>query len=486
MTSLSDFAEIIARQFWRMALVGALCAGAAAWALLTMTPVFEARTLLLYKLGREYLFVPDVGEVGPGVRAPDPGDLQQIVGAEMQIIANRDLRRRFVAEFGVERIFPGMIPGPEAEAMAADALGGMVSVGLIPNTLMVDVRVRHPDPAVAADMANTLVSLYFERRNAVFAGRDADYYRSRLVSAQAAVDRLADETRRLLDGGDPLSFETERGILVARQATLQSQIAEDEALKTGLAVRLASLESDLATLPDTVVEYRTLDRNPVVSAAQSRIVTLAAQREATTATLGGGHPTVQALTREIDALQRSVADEPAEIEVGGRIATNPIRARAEGEVFALRAQFGEVEARLAHLGAELARNAAALSEAAAVLPDLTALQRAADLQAGQLAEFDARLRDVTAEAAQGGTPLGSVRVLERATPPIDPVGAPKSVRLLVSLILGGALGFAAGMAAHFSRPTILTAGMFERRLGAPVLAEITRRSTRARAPRYAN
>ena len=177
--------------------------------------------------------------------------------------------RKIASGVGVERIFPGMIPGPEAEAMAADALGGMVSVGLIPNTLMVDVRVRHPDPAVAADMANTLVSLYFERRNAVFAGRDADYYRSRLVSAQAAVDRLADETRRLLDGGDPLSFETERGILVARQATLQSQIAEDEALKTGLAVRLASLESELATLPDTVVEYRTLDRNPVVSAAQT-------------------------------------------------------------------------------------------------------------------------------------------------------------------------------------------------------------------------
>ncbi|NCO88250.1 MAG: hypothetical protein GW886_16675, partial [Rhodobacterales bacterium] len=191
---MSDFAEIVARQFWRMVIIGGLCAAAAAYALLSMTPSFEARTLLLYKLGREYLFVPDIGEVGPGVRAPDPGDLQQIIGAEMQIIANRELRRRFIDEFGAARIFPDFVEGPDAEEAAIEALSGMVSVGLIPNTLMVDVRVRHPDPAVAADMANALVALYFKRRNAVFAGRDAEYYRSRLLSAQAAVDRLSAET----------------------------------------------------------------------------------------------------------------------------------------------------------------------------------------------------------------------------------------------------------------------------------------------------
>jgi len=486
MMSLSDFAEIVARQFWRMVIIGGLCAAAAAYALLSMTPSFEARTLLLYKLGREYLFVPDIGEVGPGVRAPDPGDLQQIIGAEMQIIANRELRRRFIDEFGAARIFPDFVEGPDAEEAAIEALSGMVSVGLIPNTLMVDVRVRHPDPAVAADMANALVALYFKRRNAVFAGRDAEYYRSRLLSAQAAVDRLSAETRGLLGGRDPLSFETERAILVSRQATLQSQIAEAEAMAAGLRVRRDALAAEVAPLSQTVVEYRNLERNPVVSAARAREVVLLAQREAAIGSLGAGHPSVQALTREIEALQRSVVGAPEEIEVGGRIGANPALARAEAELSSLRAQLGELDARLAHLRGELARNDAALASAAAVMPELAALQRAADLQGGKLAEFDARLRDVAAEEADGGTPLGSVRVLEPASPPVAPVGAPKKIRLLVALILGGAVGFAAGMLAHFARPTLLTAGMLERRLGAPVLAEIGVRRTGSRALRYAD
>lgn len=475
--SLSDVVEIIGRQFWRMVLIGGLCAGAAGWALLSASPTFEARTLLLYKLGREYLYVPSAGTVTPGVRAPDPGDMMQIIGAEMQIVANRHLKRRFLEEFGVQRIFPDATSDPEAMEAAIDALRGLVTVSLIPNTLMVQILVRHEDPAVAAEMANKLVDLYLESRGAVFSQRDTDFLRTRLKMAREGEDRFAAEIRALLGGVDPLVFDTDRDIRISRRTALEKEIAEVETRIVSVTNRMEELEGAVATLTPTIVEYRNVERNPVVLEAEARIVALEAEHVAAAASLGAAHPTVLALSRQIEGARQIVQNEPAETESGGRIAANPVRMRAEMDLAEARIERRELEARHAHLVSERDANALALAQAASVSSELARLQRMADLQREEAAQYDARLRDSIAEETQGASSLGSVRILERATPPSTPVGAPKSVRLIIAVLFGGIVGLLVGALSYFSRPTILTPDMLERRLRAPVLAEIGWRRT---------
>lgn len=484
--SLSDIAEVVGRHFWRMALVGGLCAAGAAWVMLSAPPTYEARALLLYKLGREYVYVPDIDETAPGVRSPDPGDLMQIVGAEMQIFTNRELRRRFIDEFGVERIFPGADEDAPTDRdpmdVALEGLRRIVTVGVVPNTLMAEVRVRHGDPVTAADMTNELIGHYLLRRAEVFGQRDSDYLQRRLEAARRGAEDIESKRRALMGGLDPLVFETERDIRIARQAALETEIADAETGVAGLSSRRAGLEREMATLPPTVVEHRNVERNPIVSDAQSRLLTLGAQREATVASLGAAHPTVRALDREIEGLRRIVLEQPAEIEIGGRIAVNPARSRAEVDLADVVAGLSELEARRAHLVAEREANAAALARAASVYSELAALEQAAAIQLAQVARFEASLRDSLAEDAGGGGSPGSVRVLERATPPIIPVDPPKSVRLIVALMFGGIVGLAAGALSYLARPTVLTPRMLEQRLGAPALAELPWRRPRRGAP----
>ena len=470
--SLADIAEIVGKQFWRMVLIGSLCAAGAGWALLSSQPTFEARTLLLYKLGREYLYVPDAEDATPGVRAPDPGDLMQIIGAEMQIVVNRELRRRFIEEFGVGRIFPGATPENLPIDTAMEALRSIVTVGLIPNSLMVELRVRHGDPAIAAEMANRLVDLYLERRGAVFVQRDSDYFRARLETARRDADQLDAQIRELLDGVDPLVFETNREILVGRQATIQTEIAALETSIASLLTRREKLEENIASLNATVVEYRTVERNPVIVEAEARIIALQAQQTATIASLGAAHPTVRATAREIEELSKIIERQPTEIETGGRMGVNPARQRDEIALSDANVELSELEARRAHLLRESEANAEALARVAAISSELTTLQRAVELQRNEVAQYDARLRDSLSQETQGRNSLGSVRILERAEPPITPIGAPKLVRLIVAILFGGVIGLAAGVLSYLVRPTILTPHMLERRLGAPALAEI--------------
>jgi uncharacterized protein involved in exopolysaccharide biosynthesis len=190
------------------------------------------------------------------------------------------------------------------------------------------------------------------------------------------------------------------------------------------------------------------------------------------------------MTREIEGLTRLIEGQPAEIEVGGRVSSNPARTRALDAIAEARTSQQEHEGRLAALEAERDANAAALARVAALAPGLATLQRKAEVQRDQVAMFDARLRDSLADEAQGRGSVDSVRVLETATPPIGAVGAPKAVRLIAALLFGGIVGFAAGMLSHFANPTVLTAKMLERRLRAPVLAEIEWRRRNRGAPHF--
>lgn len=474
--SASDIVEIIAQQFWRMVLVGALCAGAIGWLMWSSTPLYEARTLLLYKLGSEYLYFPSDGETTPGVRAPDPGDLSQIIGAEMQIVVNRELRRRLIAEIGVLRVFPGFPPeaadSEEWLDTGAEMLRGMVTVGLVPNTQMVDIRMRHGDPVIAAELANGLVDLYLKSRLEIFTQRDSEYFRGRLGLAKEQARIVENRIRALLGDVDPLLFETEQEILISRQSTLQREIADIESALVGAQATKASLERELAGMPETIVEYREIQRNPVIVAAENRVVVLEAERSAIIATLGRTHPSVRTLEREIEALRLAAQDKEAQVEVGSRIISNPMWLRARTQFEETLTRLRELEARREHLTAELQTNSAALAAKAAIASELAALEAAAERQREQVSHFDLRLSDSLAEETQGGTPLGSVRILERAQPVLAPVGPPRSVKMILAVIVGGFIGVAAGALAYFSRMTVLSTHMLEQRLGAPALAEL--------------
>lgn len=484
MFQLSDLAEILIRQFRRIALVGGLVALGAGYALLTTDPTYEARTVLLYKLGREYLYIPESPDLATGVRAPDPGDLEQIVGAEMQIVANREVRAQLLNDFGIDNIYPGLSAAPNSLEIALEALNDAIFVSLVPNTLMVNVRVRHSDPEVSADLANGLVDRYLERRAEVFERRDLASLERQLASAQTNARDIDDRISQMLDGSSVLLFDTRREILVQQKAALSTRIAQADAEIAGLEERRRMVETELDALPQTTVEYRLTERNPIVESTRANLVSLRAERDAAAQSLGEVHPTVRALERQIEALEGTIEAQPEEIEVGGRIGAHRVRQQAETDLFEVRGRLQELRAQRAHLVADLEANERALEHAASLMPQLTMLQQSAEIQRTEIAQLTTDLRFAMAEAGEAAAQRGSVRILERAQPPIRPIGASNKIRLLMALVLGGIVGLGVGVLGYLSRPTILSADMLARRIGAPVLAEVGRQRVKRSSPHY--
>ncbi|WP_145975829.1 hypothetical protein, partial [Ruegeria atlantica] len=78
----------ISRKFVKIAAVVVFCVfPVLAFYVMLRPAIFEARSLILFALGQEYIYVPD----RVGGEAPNPGDFQGVVNAEMLLLDNPEL-----------------------------------------------------------------------------------------------------------------------------------------------------------------------------------------------------------------------------------------------------------------------------------------------------------------------------------------------------------------------------------------------------------
>ncbi len=462
--------EVLARYFWRIAFVALVCAGAAAAALLQRADVFEARTLLLYKLGREYVYVPD--DSNSGAKAPDQGDLQFVVNAEMQIVNNRELREETLVRLGPVRVYPALATAADPVVEGERMLNEAVSINAVPGTYMVQIKVRHEDPVLSAEIANTLIKVYLDRRAAIFRGQETQFLRDQLAAAQAQVAQISQSIRTLIADKALYSYENELKILTGQQAQLREQRSQAQAARAGLIARQGSVLAELSRTEARVTEYQDYARNPATTALESQILALEAERRTALRTLGEVHPIVVNLDAELGALSARKASEPAQVFSGTRSAANPIRSRLEGDLVAVRIALSEQDARLTDLTLQIDEGDRRLREFAQVTDEVDLMQQQLARQQAQVTSFDARVREAEIIDSLDRDGQTNVRIIEQAAPPLEPIGIPKSVRLLIALLFGAAVGLGAAILSHLMRPTFLSAEMVGRRLHLPVLAEV--------------
>ena len=475
MALLTELAELCARQFWRLVAVFAVVTGAVAFALLSAEDIYEARSLLLFKLGREYIYVPDVEELG--ARAPDPGDLQLAVNAEMQILNGSELREAVVDRLDVAAIYPDLAGEPEARTLALQSLNDAISISLITGSYIVQLTVSHPDPQMAARIANELVDVYFERRRDIFRTVDADILRAQLSDAENEIAARERELSELLNGGNILSFETLRDIAVSEQQQIGEELLEVEALLSALDEQEGLIRSELEGIDPVVTDQRERALNPIVQDARSAELVLEAERRALIAQLGANHPQVTAIAREIEALGELAADQPGEVQTVQRTSSNPLWLQAQGDRFSNRLQRAEAEARRSFLSTRDEQNRERLTDMSQRAGAVELARQKLELQRQQVADLYTRLREATARERLDNDQT-NIRIIEAATPPLEPVGAPKKVRVVIAGLLGGFTALAFLLASYFLRQSASSAAGIRQRAGVPVLGEIEYRRRR--------
>lgn len=137
---LRRYARVLWRWLWLIALIALIAAGGAHLASSLATPIYEASTALLIREGQRQA----------GLDYNSILISERLARTYSQMLKDTPVLDETIARLG--------LPMTEGE------LAAMVTVENVRDTLLINLRVRSPDPALAARIANTLLEVFAEQR----------------------------------------------------------------------------------------------------------------------------------------------------------------------------------------------------------------------------------------------------------------------------------------------------------------------------------
>lgn len=206
--SVRDILTALFKHKTKVLTVFLLVFGIVAGYVFSMITLYEARTSLLLKMGREHIFRPEVGKESQIVEYNEDAAIQ----SEIEIISSIDLIRRVVSTLGVEKVYPEFLdPSLEIknplEKSVATFSKNLLTIP-VKNSSVLEISYLNPRPAVAAEALNLLVDLLKEKHLQVFSDPKASFLTKQLKDYQEKLERseeILQEFKHKHDLSSPLS-----------------------------------------------------------------------------------------------------------------------------------------------------------------------------------------------------------------------------------------------------------------------------------------
>jgi polysaccharide biosynthesis protein PslE len=419
------------------------------WYSTRIHPIYEAKSVVLIKLGREFQQRPEDG--GKGYSLP----VDAISKSELQILSSRDLLSKVVRAIG-----PGQFRQPwetvRPEGVKSDTMEEALEsfedrLKITPaGANLIQILFSHSDPKTAAEVVNALVDAFKERHLEVFGGNGTDFlevqertYREKLKASEDRLRNLKERTGIYSPTKQKDTLIQQIGTADASLKTVQSEISEQQD-------RIALMQS-----PKWAVDLPAETRNRLDTLRQREREVLEKYTETSSV--------VRSLRREIKIAEDSIAEasersRQMDLDRSG----NDLRLKmAKAENLRQQLQQLRSDVRALDNGEFSYLN----------------LQRELADQEQSYRTYSAKLQESLIQDDMDRRKMVAISVIERATPSILPKKARYGRKEVVAAgFLGGiALGVLFAFLLEFFSSAMTTPMIAEKRLNLPVLVAIARR-----------
>ncbi len=413
------------------------------------TPLFLANCRMLVEPGG--LRVTQIEGVYSGEAGSDAKGRSEFLNTQMNLMTSDHILARVF-----ERFKFGEKPEFEASRTPLDDLRKLVVVEQVPNTSLVDIGFKDPDPKFSAEVSNFIAREYIndsQIRSTGFSERGLERLQDELVNMEQQRFRAIEALNAFKTKHNMLSVETSTKLLVSRLTELGTAMIS---AKEGLAQAEASVESvnlwrkegrRLDAIPEAIA-------NPTLSSF--KVVRLQAQATLVKSLqdFGPSHKSVATQERVIARMDKAIEEETE---------NSLISLQAKLESQKIRVEILEKET--AELTAEL-QGLDKLSDEYKVLDDnLKAAEKAYQYVLQRVNELQISR---SADSGSGGT----FQIIVPATPP-QKAAYPQKVKTMVILaLLAGLSSVVLCILLELLDRTLKNREEFEKRTGLPVFGEI--------------
>ncbi|MBP1747624.1 MAG: lipopolysaccharide biosynthesis [Deltaproteobacteria bacterium] len=446
-SSIKDILSVLFKRKYTILAVFLIVFGSVFLYALLAPRVFEAKSILLVKLGREFMRTSE----GTGSTSGLLVQPETILKSEISILTSKDLITRVIETVGLQNIYPGLKKTDQkATQTAILSFEQDLSVVNVPNSGLIQVAFAHSDPATAAQVVNTLVEKFKDKHLDVFGGKTTAFLERQEKAFQQRLRESENNLSEYKQKNKVFSYDEQKTSLVNSLAALdgRSKVAQNEV--TELEGKIAFIQS-----PRWTVDLPSETRIQLLNLQQKEQGLLEKYTETSRAVIS--------VRQELSALKESIRknhEESRQIELG----------KVQGQLAAARARAGSIGAQMRATENELRSLDNHGREFQALKRDTVQLEQNHQIYARKLEE-SLIMDDMDRQK------MVAVSVVQKATVP----AFPKKQKVTRSAMVAGgffggiAAGVALAIALELMTPGMPTPASAERTLGVPVLVSVMRK-----------
>ena len=450
--------------------------GAAGW-IYSKETLYEAKTTLVLKFGREHIFRPEIGQVNQIVQF----DQEAAIESERKIIESRDLVRRIVKDMGVEYLYPKLLnplkrnPQKEIERATSKFLGKLKS-DTESGTNVVEIRFLHEQPKVAAKALNRLVEFLKERHLQIFSDPKASFLTTQLKDYREQLEHSEENLQSFKHKHDLSSpLVEQQGRFLNQRAQLDSDYKTIKNQLQGLEGKIASLDTQMETILENI-PVSTVEEGGNLEKAKADLFNLKREeRKLLTKYTETSFPILN-LRKEIDLVEKFILHEQKSerantIASGKKAMYSQLekeRLGALSETTTLEASSHVIALQIEDLDKKIQR----LDELNKELIVLER-QRSADEQNYQL--YLKKVEEAKVSEEMDRLKMSNISVIQAADVPGVPAGRPKHITLLLGAIFGAIMSVGLALVFEYMQGCYTRPDQAAEDLGLPVLASFSQK-----------
>lgn len=443
-----------------------------------VVPRYEAVATVMVRMGREYLYRPEVGESN---LPPVAADREQTLHSEVAIINSRDQLEKVIQAMGVERIYPALaakaeLAKPLITARALMELERRLDVLLLKDSNIIKISFQHPNPEISAEIINRLIDSYLVKRREIFSSNRVSFAEEQVKATGNKLASLETQIEQFKRNNKIASYSQQLALLLGQRDSLEVRLAQVQENLAGTGQRVAATRSNLGTLTGNVARYS----ENTIDLANANLVELRNKQREAASKFNENSPIMVDLKASIRAAERQVQELETSKTSSVRLGRNAARDELEITVGRLGAEQKALEATRVQLVDQLRSINEDVSRFSQKQSELESLLRERQLLDASYQSSVRKLQEAKSNEELDRSAKASVSIVQSALAPTEP----KSVRLvilMIGLVVSTCFALLVAFLSELLRTTFISPEKVERTLGLPVLAAFPKRGDVAKA-----
>jgi uncharacterized protein involved in exopolysaccharide biosynthesis len=441
-----------------------------------LPPTYEAKSSLLVKFGREYIYRPEVGERASDTRTLISLNQEEVINSEIQILSSRDLIEKVITTLKVEDIYPDLVENPPRRMTPLEAailqFEKKLSVEGIKKSNVIQVSFQHKDPRIAAKAVNLLVDFLKEKHLQVYSDPKSSFLEQQLSAYEQRLKESQNQLETFKQKYRVFSLEEQRTLLLKQRTDLDIGLKTSQNQVKELQNKLFSLKDQMRTISKDVPLYTETERYKIIDDAKAQLLSIQLREQELLHKYNEDTPLVINIRKEKKIVQDFIRKQEEELKGKVRTGQNLVYQDLEREMVRTQAELSSQEAKAAALRGQIAQLDKEIQNLDLRENELQNLKRELAANERNYKTYLEKAEEARISDDLNRQKMANISVIQSAAAPPKPIKPKKALNLVLGIILGAVSGLGLAFFSEYTSQGLSTPESAERRLGLPVLASI--------------